>query len=150
MRWWNWVTVDGVADYYREPREEYMRVFVNYARQRLVFCGAGEDGMCKLDELLKNQRYARNDGFRDFKKCNHTGGEQAPTCSYPRLGFGLLCTLMALMVTTLFYFKGKHITSKLYNGQNRPSCCIILVFPSPHTTCRHRYQQVSVIDPTRY
>ncbi|KAF9778341.1 phytase [Thelephora terrestris] len=73
MRWWNWMTVDGVADYYSEQMEDYVRVFVNDARQRLEFCGAGEDGMCKLDEFVKSQRYARNDGVRDFEKCNHTG-----------------------------------------------------------------------------
>jgi hypothetical protein len=43
-----WMTVDGVADYYHEPSEDYVRV-------------------------LKSHRYARNGGFRDFKKCNHTG-----------------------------------------------------------------------------
>jgi hypothetical protein len=73
MRWWNWIT------YYCEPREECVRVFVNDARQRLEFCDAGEDGMCKLDEFLKSQRYARNDGVRISKGSITPDGEQAPT-----------------------------------------------------------------------
>ncbi|KAF9778354.1 hypothetical protein BJ322DRAFT_1092780, partial [Thelephora terrestris] len=56
--------------YYSEQREEYVRVFVNDARQRLEFCGAGENGMCKLDEFVKSQRYAKNNGFQDFEKRN--------------------------------------------------------------------------------
>lgn len=56
MGWWNWMTVDLVADYYREPREEYARVFVNDARQRLEFCGAGVDGTCKLKAQTRYDR----------------------------------------------------------------------------------------------
>lgn len=71
-RWWNWVTGDG-AEYAREHKEEYVRIFVNDARQPLEFCGAGQDGMCKLDEFVKSQEYARNDGFGDFEGCEYTG-----------------------------------------------------------------------------
>ena len=72
MTWWNWMTGDG-ADNDREGKEEYVRIFVNDARQPLEFCGAGEDGMCKLDEFVKSQEYARNDGFGDFEGCKYTG-----------------------------------------------------------------------------
>ena len=68
MRWWNWMTGDNRAD-----KEEYVRIFVNDARQPLEFCGAGEDGMCKLEEFVKSQEYARNDGFGDFEGCKYTG-----------------------------------------------------------------------------
>ena len=68
MRWWSWMTGDD-----REDKEEYVRIFVNDARQPLEFCGAGEDGMCKLDEFVKSQEYARNDGFGDFEGCKYTG-----------------------------------------------------------------------------
>jgi len=55
-----------------EEREEYVRIFVNDARQPLRFCGAGGDGMCKLEEFLRSQEYARNDGFGDFAACSYT------------------------------------------------------------------------------
>ena len=74
MSWWNWTTTGGGANSYdHEPREGYVRIFVNDARQPLEFCGAGEDGMCRLDESVRTQGYARNDGFGDFERCNHTG-----------------------------------------------------------------------------
>jgi len=72
VRWWNWMTRDG-ADYDREDNEEYVRILVNDARQPLEFCGAGKDGMCKLNEFIKSQEYARNDGFGDFEGCGYTG-----------------------------------------------------------------------------
>ena len=56
-----------------EEGEEYVRVFVNDARQSLHFCGADHDGMCKLEEFLRSQEYARNDGFGDFDACAYTG-----------------------------------------------------------------------------
>ena len=68
MKWWSWMTGDD-----REDKEEYVRIFVNDARQPLEFCGAGEDDMCKLDEFVKSQEYARNDGFGDFEGCKYTG-----------------------------------------------------------------------------
>ena len=54
-------------------KEEYVRIFVNDARQALHFCGAGGDGMCKLEEFLGSQEYAMNDGFGDFSACRYTG-----------------------------------------------------------------------------
>ena len=54
-------------------RGEYVRIFVNDARQPLHFCGAGGDGMCKLEEFLRSQEYATNDGFGDFAACAYTG-----------------------------------------------------------------------------
>ena len=72
MRWWNWMTSDW-DNYGREDKEEYVRIFVNDARQPLEFCGAGEDGMCRLEEFVKSQEYARNDGFGDFEGCKYTG-----------------------------------------------------------------------------
>jgi len=64
---------DETADYDREHKEEYVRIFVNDARQPLEFCGAGKDGMCELKEFVKSQKYARNDGFGDFDGCKYTG-----------------------------------------------------------------------------
>ncbi|KAF9645613.1 phosphoglycerate mutase-like protein [Thelephora ganbajun] len=72
MRWWKWVGVDETEDYH-ENNQEYVRIFVNDVRQPLVFCGAGEDGMCKLEDFVKSQEYARNDGFGDFEGCKYTG-----------------------------------------------------------------------------
>ena len=56
-----------------EEKEEYVRVFVNDARQPLHFCGADGDGMCRLEEFVRSQEYARNDGFGDFAACTYTG-----------------------------------------------------------------------------
>ena len=53
--------------------EEYVREFVNDTRQPSEFCSAGEDGMCRLDEFVKSQWHARNDGFGDFEKYDHAG-----------------------------------------------------------------------------
>ena len=61
------------ADYDHEAKEEYVRIFVNDAMQPLDFCGAGEDGMCKMDDFVRSQAYARNDGFGDFERCQFTG-----------------------------------------------------------------------------
>lgn len=55
--------------------EEYVRVFVNDARQPLNFCGGDVDEMCKLEEFVRSQEYARNDGFGDFAACAYTGGD---------------------------------------------------------------------------
>lgn len=66
-RWWKWTTRD------EEEKEEYVRIFVNDARQPLHFCGADGDGMCKLEEFVRSQEYARNDGFGDFDACAYTG-----------------------------------------------------------------------------
>jgi len=52
---------------------EYVRIFVNDARQPLHFCGAGGDGMCKLGEFLRGQEYATNGGFGNFAVCRYTG-----------------------------------------------------------------------------
>ena len=72
MKWWYW-TAGGEAGYDHEDEEEYVRIFVNDARQPLEFCGAGKDGMCKLEEFVKSQEYARNDGFGDFEGCKYAG-----------------------------------------------------------------------------
>jgi hypothetical protein len=73
MRWWNFMTGVERTDYDYQGKEEYVRIFVNDARQPLEFCGAGEDGMCKLREFVDSQEYARNDGFGDFEGCKYTG-----------------------------------------------------------------------------
>lgn len=49
--------------------DEYVRIFVNDARQPLEFCGAEEDGMCELGAFVTSQAYARNNGSGDFEKC---------------------------------------------------------------------------------
>ena len=56
-----------------DEKEEYVRIFVNDARQPLDFCGADDNGMCKLQEFVRSQEYARNDGFGDFAACGYTG-----------------------------------------------------------------------------
>ena len=48
---------------------EYVRIFVNDARQPLKFCGATEDGLCELGAFVESQAYARNDGSGDFEQC---------------------------------------------------------------------------------
>jgi len=64
---------DKRRDEDQEEKEEYVRIFVNDARQPLQFCGAGGDGMCKMEEFLRSQEYAMNDGFGDFAACEYTG-----------------------------------------------------------------------------
>lgn len=72
-RWWKWMPRDGDGEGDdQEEREEYVRVFVNDARQPLHFCGADGDGMCKLVEFVRSQEYARNDGSGDFDACAYT------------------------------------------------------------------------------
>ena len=76
-RWWKWMTLredkeDDDGDEEQE-KEKYVRVFVNDAKQSLDFCGAGGDGMCRLEEFVRSQEYARNDGFGDFAGCAYTG-----------------------------------------------------------------------------
>jgi hypothetical protein len=56
-----------------EGEEEYVRIFVNDAKQPLHFCGADSGGMCRLEEFVRSQEYARNDGFGDFAACAYTG-----------------------------------------------------------------------------
>ena len=72
-----WMARRGGEDERRDEDEgekgEYVRIFVNDARQPLHFCGAGGDGMCKLEEFLRSQEYAMNDGFGDFAACAYTG-----------------------------------------------------------------------------
>ena len=48
---------------------EYVRILVNDAVQPLEFCGAGEDGMCRLEEFVESQGYARRSGDEDFERC---------------------------------------------------------------------------------
>lgn len=71
--WWNWMTRDERANHDHEHTEEYVRIFINDARQSLEFCGAGKDGMCKLKDFVESQGYARNGGFGDFGGCKYTG-----------------------------------------------------------------------------
>lgn len=78
MRRWKWTTPrherdEGDGDEEEEEKEEYVRIFVNDTRQPLHFCGASGDGMCKLEEFLRSQEYARNNGFDDFAACAYTG-----------------------------------------------------------------------------
>ena len=47
----------------------YVRILVDDALQPLKFCGANEDGLCKLDAFVESQGYARNNGEGDFEKC---------------------------------------------------------------------------------
>jgi hypothetical protein len=47
----------------------YVRIFVNDALQPLKFCGASRDGLCRLDDFVEGQGYARSDGAGDFEKC---------------------------------------------------------------------------------
>ena len=54
-------------------KEEYVRIFVNDANQPLHFCGAGDNGMCRLEEFARGQGHARNDGFGDFAACAYAG-----------------------------------------------------------------------------
>jgi len=67
-RWWKWINEDDDG-----AKEEYVRVFVNDAKQPLHFCGASGDGMCRLEEFVSSQGYARNGGFGDFAACAYTG-----------------------------------------------------------------------------
>ena len=67
------MTSDGPTSYGHKRKEDYVRIFVDDARQPLEFCGAGRDGLCKLDEFVRSQEYARKDGFGDFERCNFTG-----------------------------------------------------------------------------
>lgn len=48
---------------------EFVRIFVNDALQPLDFCGADKSGMCSLEDFVKSQSYARNNGEGDFQKC---------------------------------------------------------------------------------
>lgn len=73
FRWRNQMTTDEETVYNHKVREEYVRIFVNDARQSLGFCGASEDGLCKLDDFVESQKYARNHGFGDFERCEFTG-----------------------------------------------------------------------------
>jgi len=77
MRWWNWVTEDD-----REDKDEYVGIFVNDARQPSEFCGAGKDDICRLDEFVKSQEYARNDGFEDFERASTLEGESLVLSPY--------------------------------------------------------------------
>jgi hypothetical protein len=52
--------------------QQFVRVYVNDAMQPLAFCGAGNDGMCTLEDFVGSQGYARNDGEGDFERCYST------------------------------------------------------------------------------
>jgi hypothetical protein len=73
MGWWSWMASDGATSYDHKDKEDYVRIFVDDARQPLEFCGAGQDGMCKLQEFVKSQEYARKEGFGDFERCDFPG-----------------------------------------------------------------------------
>lgn len=49
--------------------DTFVRMLVDDALQDLNFCGAGKDGMCRLDAFVESQAYARSDGDGDFEKC---------------------------------------------------------------------------------
>ena len=48
---------------------DFVRIFVNDALQPLDFCGADKSGMCRLENFVESQSYARNNGEGDFQKC---------------------------------------------------------------------------------
>lgn len=48
---------------------EYVRILVNDEVQPLEFCGGGKEKMCKLDDFVRSQAYARRSGDGDFDKC---------------------------------------------------------------------------------
>ncbi|RDX44136.1 acid phosphatase [Lentinus brumalis] len=48
---------------------EYVRILVNDQVQPLEFCGGGKHKMCKLDDFVRSQGYARRSGDGDFDKC---------------------------------------------------------------------------------
>ena len=48
---------------------DFVRIFVNDDLQPLDFCGANSSGMCSLDDFVKSQSYARDNGKGDFQKC---------------------------------------------------------------------------------
>ena len=50
-------------------RGDFVRVFVGDALQPLDFCGADSSGLCSLDDFVKSQSYARENGKGDFQKC---------------------------------------------------------------------------------
>ncbi|EGN94959.1 hypothetical protein SERLA73DRAFT_187231 [Serpula lacrymans var. lacrymans S7.3] len=50
-------------------KTDYVRILVNDAIQPMMFCGAGDEGMCKLDAFVESQGYARSDGGGDWGKC---------------------------------------------------------------------------------
>lgn len=49
--------------------EAFVRMFVNDALQELGFCGAGMDGLCRLDAFVESQAFARSNGDGEFEKC---------------------------------------------------------------------------------
>ncbi|KAG5636122.1 hypothetical protein H0H81_009054 [Sphagnurus paluster] len=49
--------------------EEYVRIFVNDARQPLEFCGGDKNGLCTLKAFVESQSYSRTDGNGDWAKC---------------------------------------------------------------------------------
>ena len=62
------------ADSRRETRVEGdARIFVDDVRQPLEFRSAGQDCMYILDDLVRSQEYARNDGLGRFERCGYTG-----------------------------------------------------------------------------
>ena len=65
------MAVEESIGYGHETKGDYVRIFVNDALQPLKFCGAGEDGVCKLGDFVKSQRYSQNDGLGDFEGCNY-------------------------------------------------------------------------------
>ena len=48
---------------------EYVRILVNDAVQPLEFCGGGEERMCRLEDFVESQGYARRSGDGDFERC---------------------------------------------------------------------------------
>ncbi|KAF5358598.1 hypothetical protein D9758_007734 [Tetrapyrgos nigripes] len=50
-------------------KDKFVRVLVNDKVMPLAFCGASQEGSCRLDKFVESQAYARNDGEGDFEKC---------------------------------------------------------------------------------
>ena len=58
----------------RETRvEEDVRISVDDVSQPLEICSAGQDCMYILDDFVRSQEYARNDGLGSFERCGYTG-----------------------------------------------------------------------------
>jgi len=63
------LSCESKAVHGRKSSQTYVRILVDDAVQPLQFCGGDKDGLCTLDDFVKSQRYARDDGQGDFQKC---------------------------------------------------------------------------------
>ncbi|KAI0089281.1 phytase [Irpex rosettiformis] len=53
----------------REGKEARVRILVQDEVQLLPFCGGDEDGICTLSAFVESQRFARENGYGEFAKC---------------------------------------------------------------------------------